>query len=351
MLDESRFIRACRRQPTDATPVWFMRQAGRYMPEYRAIREKVSMLEAIRSPEIAHQITLQPVKAFDLDAAILFADILTPLIGMGIRLDFVKGEGPDIENPVRCARDVDHLGVPPADEAMPFAMEAIRLVAADLTPRNIPLIGFAGAPFTLASYAIEGGGSRNYERTKGMMYAEPAAWKRLMDKLATVISDYLAQQVKAGAAALQLFDSWAGTLGPRDFAKFVTPYTAQIIENAKRTGVPVIYFSTGTGAMLDQVAGLGSDVVSVDWRVRLDAAWGRIGADRAIQGNLDPVLLMAPWREIRGHVDDILAQAGGRPGHIFNLGHGILPGTPVETVRRLADYVHERTAKMEQMSA
>ncbi len=348
MLDESRFIRACRRQPTDTTPVWFMRQAGRYLPEYRAVREKVSMLEAIRSPEIAHQITMQPVNAFNLDAAIIFADILTPLIGMGIRLDFVKGEGPEIENPIRRTQDVDHLGVPPAEEAMPFALEAIRAVTADLAPRNLPLIGFAGAPFTLASYAIEGGGSKTYERTKGLMYAEPAAWKRLMDKLATVVGDYLAQQVKAGAAALQLFDSWVGALAPRDFARFVAPYTAQIIENAKKTGVPVIYFSTGTGAMLDQVAALGSDVVSVDWRGRLDAAWRQIGADRAIQGNLDPVLLMAPWREIRGHVDDILAQAGGRPGHIFNLGHGILPGTPVETVRRLADYVHEKTAKMEQ---
>jgi uroporphyrinogen decarboxylase len=345
MLTESRFIRACRREATDATPVWFMRQAGRYMPEYRAVREKYTMLEAISIPEVAYQITMQPINAFNLDAAIIFADILTPLIGMGVRLDFVKGEGPLIENPIREPRDVDRLGTPPADETMPFMMDSIRMTVAELSPRNIPLIGFAGAPFTLASYAVEGGGSRSYELTKGMMYAEPAGWKRLMDKLVTVISDYLTQQAAAGASALQIFDSWAGALSPRDFGKFAAPYTTQIIENVKKTGVPIIYFSTGTGAMLDQIAGLGSDVVGIDWRVRLDAAWRQIGYERAVQGNLDPVVLMAPWREVRGHADDILAQAGGRPGHIFNLGHGILPGTPVDTVRQLADYVHEKSAE------
>jgi len=345
MLSESRFIRACQREVTDATPVWFMRQAGRYMPEYRAAREKYTMLQAISTPEVAYQITMQPINAFNLDAAIIFADILTPLIGMGINLDFIKGEGPQIDNPIRATSDVDRLGTPPADETMPFMMESIRMAAADLNPRNIPLIGFAGAPFTLASYAVEGGGSRNYELTKGMMYAEPAAWKRLMDKLVTVISDYLTQQVAAGASALQIFDSWAGALSPRDFGKYVAPYTKQVIENVKMTGVPIIYFSTGTTAMLDQVAALGSDVVGIDWRIRLDTAWQQIGYDRAIQGNLDPLVLMAPWREVRGHTDDILAQANGRLGHIFNLGHGILPGTPVDTVRRLADYVHERTMR------
>lgn len=348
MLNQSRFIRACRREAIDATPVWFMRQAGRYMLEYRAIRERVSMLDAIRTPEIAYRITLQPINAFNLDAAIIFADILTPLIGMGINLDFIKGEGPQIENPLRTTRAIDMLGTPPAVETMPFAMEAIRTVVADLNPRGIPLIGFAGAPFTLASYAIEGGGSKNYERTKGMMYEEPAAWKRLMDKLVTVVSDFLVQQVEAGASALQIFDSWAGALSPRDFDKFVAPYTRQLIEAGKNTGVPVIYFSTGTTSMLDQIAALGSDVVSVDWRIRLDKAWQEIGDDKAIQGNLDPLLLFAPWREVQVNTDEILAQAGGRPGHIFNLGHGILPGTPVETVRRLADYVHEKTAKVGQ---
>jgi uroporphyrinogen decarboxylase len=347
MLSDSRFIRACRREPADATPVWFMRQAGRYMPEYRAIREKVSMLDAIRAPEIAHQITMQPINAFHLDAAIIFADILTPLIGMGIRLDFVKGEGPQIENPLRTTRDIDLLGTPPADETMPYTMDAIRLSVADLTPRNVPLIGFAGAPFTLASYAIEGGGSKNYEATKSLMYTEPAAWRRLMEKLATVVGDYLVRQAEAGASALQVFDSWVGALSPRDYAKFVTPYTRSVIETAQKTGVPVIYFSTGTAGMLDQIAALGSDVVGIDWRIALDKAWMQIGDNRAIQGNLDPVLLLGSWREVRQQADQIIAQAAGRPGHIFNLGHGILPGTPVEMVRRLADYVHEKTAKTE----
>lgn len=325
-----------------------MRQAGRYMPEYRAIREKVSMLEALRNPDIAAEITLQPVNAFNIDAGIIFADILTPLIGMGIRLDFVKGEGPQIENPLRSTHDVDMLATPPADETMPFALSAIRQVIAELTPRNIPLIGFAGSPFTLASYAVEGGGSKNYEATKALMYGEPAAWRRLMERLTTVLADFLAKQVEAGVSALQIFDSWAGALSPHDYGKFVAPYTKQVIEAGKKTGVPVIYFSTGTGAMLDQIAALDSDVVGVDWRIALDQAWRQIGENRAIQGNLDPVVLLnAPWREIHQNVDLILSQANGRPGHIFNLGHGILPGTPVEMVRRLADYVHEQTMKPE----
>ncbi len=351
MLSDSRFIRACRREPTDATPVWFMRQAGRYMPEYRAVREKYSMLDALRTPEIAHQITMQPINAFHLDAAIIFADILTPLIGMGIRLDFVKGEGPQIENPLRTTRDIDLLGTPPADETMPYTMDAIRLAVAELTPRNIPLIGFAGAPFTLASYAVEGGGSKNYEATKALMYTEPAAWRRLMEKLATVVGDYLVKQAEAGAAALQVFDSWVGALSPRDYAKFVAPYTKTVIEAAQKTGVPVIYFSTGTAGLLDQIAALGSDVVGIDWRVALNKAWAQIGDNRAIQGNLDPVLLLGSWREVRQQADQIIAQAAGRPGHIFNLGHGILPGTPVEMVQRLADYVHEKTARTETVSA
>ena len=344
---QSRFLRACRREPVDATPVWFMRQAGRYMPEYRAIREHVSMLDAIRTPEIACQITLQPINAFALDAAILFNDILIPLIGMGIDLDFVKGEGPQIDNPIRGARDVERLIMPPALEMMPFTFDAIRLITADLAPRNIPLIGFAGAPFTLASYAIEGGGSKNYELTKGLMYAEPAAWDRLMEKLTSVVGDYLEQQIEAGVSAVQIFDSWVGALCPRDFARFVAPHTKALIARVKETGTPVIYFSTGTVGMLDQIAALGSDVIGIDWRVQLDYAWQQIGPDRAIQGNLDPVLLLAPWQEVSAQADDILRRAGGRPGHIFNLGHGILPGTPVDTVRRLADYVHEVTARPE----
>ncbi len=345
MLMNSRFIKACYLTYTGVTPVWFMRQAGRYMPEYRAIREKVSMLDAIRTPDIACEITMQPINAFNLDAAILFADILTPLIGMGIDLDFVKGEGPCINNPIRSVQDVEQLRTPPAGEAMPFAAEAVRKLVAELTPRNIPLIGFAGAPFTMASYAIEGGGSKNYERTKGLMWSDPLSWDQLMTKLVVLISDYLIEQANAGASALQIFDSWAGALGPHDYAKYVAPYTKQVIENTQKSGVPVIYFSTGTIGILDQVTALGSNVVSVDWRTPLDAAWNQIGTDRAIQGNLDPVLLLAPWDEIQVNVDEILKQANGRPGHIFNLGHGILPETPMDIVRRLADYVHEKTTE------
>ena len=348
-VQQSRFLKACRREPVDATPVWFMRQAGRYMPEYRAIREKLSMLDAIRTPEIAAQITLQPLNSFALDAAILFSDILPPLIGMGLDLDFVKGEGPAIGNPIRTAADVDRLRTASPLETLPYTFDAIRLITAELAPRGLPLIGFAGAPFTLASYAIEGGGSKNYELTKALMWNAPEVWDRLMQKLATVVGDYLFEQAQAGANAVQVFDSWAGALSPRDYARFVAPYTRQVIARAQESGVPVIYFSTDTGAMLDQVAALGSDVVSVDWRVPLDRAWAQIGSGKAIQGNLDPVALLADFATVQAQTDTILHEAGERRGHIFNLGHGILPGTPVETVRRLADYVHEKTQVVTQL--
>jgi uroporphyrinogen decarboxylase len=344
-LNDSRFLRACRREATDATPVWFMRQAGRYMPEYRAIREKVSMLDAIRTPAIAQEITLQPIKAFDLDAAILFSDILIPLTPMGIDLDFIKGEGPQINTPIRTLADVQNLHAPPAAETMPFIAEAVRGITAELTPKNIPLIGFCGAPFTLASYAIEGGGSKNYERTKTMLWNAPEVWDAFMEKLVPALIDYLRLQIEAGASVVQIFDSWAGALSPADFERSVAPYTRRLIQTAQAFGVPVIYFSTGTGTFLDQIGGLYSDVVSVDWRIGLDRAWRELGDEKAIQGNLDPVLLFAEWPILKRAVDEILTQANGRPGHIFNLGHGILPGTPVETVRRLADYVHEQTAR------
>ena len=337
------FLRACRGLPTDYTPVWLMRQAGRYMEEYRAIRAQHSMLEVINTPELAAEITLQPIKAFGFDAAIIFADILPPLIGMGFDLEFVKGEGPVIHNPIRRNYDIDVLATPPATETLAPTLAAIRLVTAELGQQT-PLIGFAGAPFTLASYAIEGGGSKNYSKTKALMYSEPAAWKRLMDKLVTVQADYLIQQAKAGAAALQLFDSWAGlALGVDDYIRYVQPYNTRLFAMLARANVPTINFSTGTGAYLDEVAACGGDVVSVDWRVRLDEAWEMIGHERPIQGNLDPVALLAPWRELQHRIDDVLARADGRPGHIFNLGHGIFPNTPVENVQRLVDYVHEKT--------
>ncbi len=341
---ESRFLRACRGLPVDCTPIWLMRQAGRYMPEYRALREKYTILEMIRTPELAAEVTLQPMRAFDLDAAIIFADILPPLVGMGLELSFVPGKGPVIHNPISSTHDVDLLGTPPAKAHLAPTLEAIEIVVRELAPRGLPLIGFAGAPFTLASYAIEGGGSKDYAKTKALMYAEPAAWKRLMDKLVTVQADYLLEQARAGAAALQVFDSWAGmALGKEAYLRYVAPYNTRLFTTLERAGVPVINFSTGTFPYLEEVAACGGDVIGVDFRMPLSAAWGKIGYDRAIQGNLDPITLLAPWRELRHHVDRVLDEAGGRPGHIFNLGHGIHRTTPVDNVRRLVDYVHARS--------
>lgn len=339
------FLRACNRLPAEHTPIWLMRQAGRYMPEYRALREKHGMLEMINTPELAAEVTLQPIKAFGVDAAIIFADILPPLIGMGFELEFVEGTGPVIHNPIQDARGVDALATPPATEALPGTLEAIRLVTAELAPRNVPLIGFAGAPFTLASYAIEGGGSKTYAKTKTLMYREPEAWDRLMGKLVTVQADYLIQQAEAGASALQVFDSWAGmALGVQDYERYVRPHNAALFQMLETAGMPVINFSSGTGAYLDVVAACGGTVIGVDWRLPLDVAWEKAGLDRAIQGNLDPIALLVSWPELRPRIDDVLTRAGGRAGHIFNLGHGILPNTPVDNVRRLVDYVHEQTA-------
>jgi len=343
---KSRFLRACRRLPVDATPIWLMRQAGRYMPEYRALREKHSMLDLIGSPELAAEVTLQPIEAFDLDAAIIFADILPPLIGMGLELEFVKGVGPVIHNPIKTTRDVDMLAAPPAEVHLSATLKAIEMVVRDLEPKGIPLIGFAGAPFTLASYAVEGGGSKDYARTKALMYSEPAAWKRLMDKLVTVQADYLVKQAQAGAAVLQVFDSWAGlALGREAYLRYAAPYNRKLFAMLAGTGVPVINFSTGTAGALKHLRAAGGDVIGVDWRVNLDEGWATIGHDVAVQGNLDPVALFAPPKEIEKRVADILRRAGGRPGHIFNLGHGILPETPVENVIAMVQTVHELSAR------
>lgn len=344
-LQDSAFLKTLRREAAPHTPVWFMRQAGRYMPEYRALRAGRSMLECIRTPELAAEITLQPIKAMPVDAAILFNDILTPLPVMGLDLDFVGGVGPQISNPIATVSDVDRLHVPAAAESMPFTAESIRLLVPELTARGVPLIGFVGAPFTLASYAIEGKGSRNYEKTKRFMYAQPAAWHRLMDKFATLLTDYLAEQVKAGASAVQIFDSWVGALSAYDYATFVKPATGRLIANVKKLGVPVIYFGTGTTHLLEDMASLGSDCVGADWRIPLDQAWAKLQPQQAIQGNLDPLLLQAPWRELKHQTDRILQEAAGKTGHIFNVGHGILPETDPDMVRRLTEYVHEQTAK------
>ncbi|MDP1770632.1 MAG: uroporphyrinogen decarboxylase [Nitrospirota bacterium] len=334
-----RFLKACRREPVDCTPVWFMRQAGRYMAEYRALRAKHSMLELCKTPELAAQVTMQPIDRFPLDAAIIFADILLPLEPMGLNLEFAEGEGPVIHNPVRTQADVERLKVIDGDE-LEYVAEAIRQARRALNGR-VPLIGFAGAPFTLASYAIEGGSSRNYLLTKQMMYGEPKTWHLLMDKFARVITGYLRRQIKAGAQVIQLFDSWVGCLSIGDYEEYVMPHVQLIFEGLKREGVPMIHFGTGTSAMLRQMRKAGGDVIGVDWRIHLDEAWAMVGHDVAVQGNLDPLALYAPLPEIERRVADILRRAAGRPGHIFNLGHGILPTTPIEHVAATIDMVHK----------
>lgn len=343
-MNEPILIRAMRGEKTERTPIWLMRQAGRFLPEYRKIREKRSILEIIAQPELAAEVTLQPVNRFGVDAAIIFADILPPLQGMGLSLSFAKGEGPVISNPLRTAHDIDLLAVPPSREILSSTLDAIRLVKAELQSRNVPVIGFAGAPFTLASYAIEGGTSRNFARTKCLMYTDPAAWNRLMTKLVTIQSDFLLAQADAGAAALQVFDSWVGAaLGLTDYRRFVEPFNRRLFEQLGKAGVPIVNFSTGTGAYIEAIAQTGGDVVSVDWRLPLSQMWERIGYHRAIQGNLDPVALLAPWRELEYQAEILLKDAAGRPGHIFNLGHGVLPETPVDNVKRLVEFVHEST--------
>ena len=339
------FLRACLRLAVERTPVWLLRQAGRYQPEYRALRERHSMLELIRSPELAARVTLLPVDSFDLDAAIVFSDILPPLVGMGLDLDFVQGDGPRIGNPISSPRAVDLLGTPPAEETMSGTLEAIRIVRRELEPRDVPVIGFAGAPFTLASYAIEGGTSKDFTRTKAFMLSEPAAWKRLLGKLVTVQADYLLAQAGAGAQALQVFDSWAGrALGREDYLRYVAPHNRELYAMVAAAGVPVINFSLGVGAYLADAAACGGDVVGLDWTLPLDDAWERVGVDRPVQGNLDPAALLAPWRELRFRIDDVLDRAGGRAGHVFNVGHGLTPQTPPDNVRRLVEHERERTS-------
>lgn len=338
---DSLLVRACRREPTDRAPIWLMRQAGRYMPEYRAIRARQTMLEAISNPEIAAEITLQPVEALGVDAAIIFSDILPPLIGMGLNLDFIQGSGPRISNPIRKPLDVDRLGTPPAIETLSGTLGAIKIVTAELASRGVPVIGFAGSPFTLACYAIEGGGSQRYEIAKSFMYREPAAWNRLMKRLVAVVSDYLIEQARAGAAVLQVFDSWAGALGPDDYARYVSPHNKSLYAALRAVPVPVINFSTGTGGYLEAVAACGGDVLGIDWRSPLDRVRTGAGRGMAVMGNLDPICLLAPWKELRAHADDVIRRAGSEPGHIFNLGHGIIPATPVDNVRRLVDHVKQ----------
>ncbi len=335
-----RFLKACRREQVDCTPVWLMRQAGRYMAEYMEIRQKYDFLTMCRTPELAAEVTLQPVNRLGVDAAILFADILLPLEGMGIDLAFAKNEGPVIANPVRTREDVDHIRIMEAEEATPYVMEAIRLIRKELDGR-VPLIGFAGAPFTIASYIIEGGGSKEYKNCKAMMWQAHEVWDSLMGKIAEVLLRYLRAQIKAGAQAVQMFDSWVGALAPEDYEKYVLPYSKYVLDGLKDEGVPVIHFANNASSMLELVKEAGGDVIGIDWRINLDEAWKRIGYDRAIQGNLDPFALFAPPRVIEEKVRRILEMAGNRPGHIFNLGHGINKETPVENVIAVVEAVHK----------
>jgi len=336
---EAPLLRAARREPVPYTPVWLMRQAGRYMPEYRALRERFGFLELCRNPEAAAEVTLQPVERLGVDAAILFADILLIVEPLGVGLEFERGEGPVIRRPVRTGADVARLRPIDVDAAVPFVFEAARRVRAALDGR-VPLIGFAGAPFTVASYLVEGGASRDYAMTKRLMYEEPEAWHRLMTLLAEATARYLGGQIAAGAEAVQLFDSWVGALGPADYRAFVQPHVRALIR-ALPPGTPVIHFGTGTAALLPLMREAGGDVIGLDWRVDLDAGWAAVGHDVAVQGNLDPAVLLARPAYIRERVKDVLDRAGGRPGHIFNLGHGVLQQTPPEHARALVEIVHE----------
>jgi uroporphyrinogen decarboxylase len=321
-----------------------MRQAGRYMAEYRELRQRYSLLEICAQPELAVTVTMQPVDAIEVDAAILFSDLLVPFTPMGLAFDFVKGEGPSIENPIRSAADVDGLRRFEPREALAHVLETIRLLRRELEGR-VPLIGFGGAPFTLAAYAIEGGPSTNYANTKTFMYSQPAAWHRLCEYFAVTMTAYLSAQVEAGAQALQIFDSWAGALSRHDYREFVLPHSRRLLSGLAEAGVPLIHFGVGTTAILREIAEAGGDVIGVDWRQPLDDAWTVVGDDRAVQGNLDPTLLLGPRDRLLVAADDVLARAARRPGHIFNLGHGVLPMTSIESVQALAKHVHDASRR------
>ncbi len=337
--DAGPFMRACRRLPVERTPIWLMRQAGRYMPEYRAVREKTTFLDLCKNPALCAEVMVTAVDRLGVDAAIIFSDLLPILEPMGLELEFTAGDGPAIRNPLRGPGDVARFRELESIEPLAFVTETVRQTRAAL-PTSIPVIGFAGAPFTLASYAIEGGGSRNYAHVKGLMYREPDAWHAIMGRLARAVALYLNEQIAAGAQAVQLFDSWVGCLGPDDYRRYVLPHSKAAIE-AIRPGVPVIHFTTGNPARVPLAAEAGGSVIGVDWRIELDAAWAAIGPDRAIQGNLDPAVLLGPKEAIRRRAKEVLAKAAGRPGHIFNLGHGVLPNTPVENVLALVEAVKQ----------
>jgi uroporphyrinogen decarboxylase len=336
-------LAACRREKTPYTPVWVMRQAGRYMEEYRRLRAQFSFLDLCKRSDLAAEITVTPVERLGVDAAIIFSDILLLLEPMGVGLEYTREDGPLIHSQVRTRTDVEQLLEFNPEEALPFVFEAVRKSCAALNGK-VPLIGFSGAPFTLASYLIEGGGSRNYLRTKRVIYSDPGAWRALMERLSSAVSSYLNAQIAAGAQAVQLFDSWVGCLSPDDYQRYVLPYTRATIAGIT-AGTPIIHFSTGTAGFLRSLRAAGGDIIGLDWRVNLDEAWECLGYDVGIQGNLDPAALLASPKEIRRRVEDILNRAGGRPGHVFNLGHGVLPETPVENVIAMVKAVHDLSAR------
>jgi uroporphyrinogen decarboxylase len=334
---DSRFLLAARRQPVDRTPIWLMRQAGRSLPEYRKLRERWSLVDIVAQPDLCAEVTLQPVRRLQVDAAVMFADIMLPLRGMGVDFELVESVGPVIGRPVRTPADVDALGEPGGEEAAPQVIESVRRVVAE---SPVPVICFCGAPFTLASYLIEGRPSRDFSLAKRFMFTEPAAFDGLLGKLAGVMARYLAAQVAAGASALQVFDSWVGALAVEDYEERVAPHTRAIFDATASLGVPRVHFGTGTASLLESIAATGPDVVSLDWRVPLDAGWNRVGLARGVQGNLDPAVLLGPPELVRERARDVLRRAGGRPGHVFNLGHGVLPETPLENLQTLIETVH-----------
>jgi uroporphyrinogen decarboxylase len=334
-------VRAARREPVEHTPVWFMRQAGRSLPEYRAVRERHSFWEVANTPELCAEVTLQPVRRHGVDAAVMFADIMTPVIGMGLDVELVEGVGPVVAEPVRTRADVERLRVPVPEEAFAPLLEAIRIVRGELTDERA-VVGFCGGPFTVAGYLVEGRPSREFATVKALMYSEPDVWRALMDKLADCFGDYVAAQVRAGADVVQLFDSWVGALSPSDYEELVAPWSARILAAAR---APTIHFGTGASTLLSAMARAGGDVIGLDWRIALDDGWAVVGEEHGVQGNLDPAVLLGPWARVESSARDVLARAGGRPGHIFNLGHGVLPRTDPGVVTRLAEYVQEATVE------
>ncbi len=340
----ARFLDACHLRQPDATPVWFMRQAGRCLAEYRELRKRYDILTMAKTPELCAQVTLMPVEEFGVDAAVLYADIMLPLEGMGVSLEIQPDVGPIIHNPIRTMQDVITLRLIDAEESTPFVMQAIRLVHRELEGKQA-VIGFSGAPFTLACYLIEGRPSRDYALAKSLMYGQPEIWHALMNKLTEVVSRYVLAQISAGVDVVQLFDSWVGSLGPSVFKQYVQPYSQRIFEAIKQTGTPSIHFGTGTASLLELMTEAGGDIISIDWRMDLDTAWTRIGYDRGVQGNLDPALLLTPWNVIEKGMRDVLQRAANRSGHTFNLGHGVLAATPPEMLQKLVDAVHESTKR------